>query len=145
MEKEEEGWYHNRKKKAKKTTDKKVRFEDAKKLLGGAIRGDVRKAPSATPAIPSTFDSVMQQAQMLKGSPAMTESLHGVVNLNFTNDLAMFQYEPAFQAESEVDLHRDLQKLTTGRGMRHDHPLVAKTIMESLKHLPKLQHLYATG
>ena len=91
------------------------------------------------------FDDILKQAAMMQGSPQMTEYLHGVADLNFTNNIAMFQYEPAFQAESEVVLHRDLQSMVTGRGLKHDHPLVAKTVMESIKHFPKLQHLYANA
>lgn len=112
--------------------------------MGGAIRADVRVMNTETPALPS-FEDTLKETRYLQGSPLMAEYLHGVANLNYTNDMAMFQYQPTFEGESEVDLHNNLRSLVTGRGARHDHPLVARTIMESFKHMPKLVNLYGSA
>jgi hypothetical protein len=58
------------------------------------------------------------------------------------NDIAFFQYNPAFEAESERELHGHLQQLVSGRGAKHDHPRVARSVLESLKHKPELVALY---
>ena len=117
---------------------------DEDKLLGGAIRDDVRIMNVETPAMP-TFDDILKDTRYLQGSPLMAEYLHGVADLNYTNDLAMFQYQPAFEGEREVDLHNNLTSLVTGKGAKHDHPLVARTILESFKHMPKLARLYGNA
>ena len=79
----------------------------------------------------------------MQGSPPMTEYLWGVADLNYKDEKAFYSYPPVWDREHEV--HRDLTTLVTGKGLKHDHPLVGKTIMESFKHMPKLSRLYATG
>jgi len=80
---------------------------------------------------------------MMLGSPPMTEYLWGVADLNYKDEKPFYSYPPVW--DREQDVHRDLTTLVTGKGLKHDHPLVAKTIMESFKHMPKLARLYATG
>jgi hypothetical protein len=68
--------------------------------------------------------------------------MQSVIDMSPQNDIAFFQYNAAFEAESEKQLHANLRQLVSGNGAKHDHPRVARTIYESFKHKPELASLY---
>ena len=132
-----------RQKKTKKVKFKEpeISEEKAKKLLGGAIRGDVRKMNVVVPEMPS-IHKLLREVAYTQGSAPMTEYIHGAVDMNPRNLLAYYQYYPSFQGEREQDLHSTLMSLTKHGGASKHHHRVQKTIYESLKHHPKLASLY---
>ena len=119
-----------------------MRFEgETKKLVGGANSSDVRTMNVATPEMPG-INKILREAQMVQSSAPMREFIHGAVEMIPSNQIAYFQYPPSFDGDKESDLHRNLVKLVTGRGASKDHPRVAKSVYESLKHYPEIAGLY---
>ena len=92
-----------------------------------------------------TADDVLKYRSVTTRDASSARHEWAALDLNPIDGRAFYQFNSARQAESEDELHKNLSKLTTGHGARHDHPLVAKTIMESFKHMPKLQRLYANA
>ena len=109
--------------------------------MGGAIRDDVRKMNVDVPQMPS-IHRLLREQHYIKGSPQMREFLYGAVDMVPRNMLAYFQYYPSVEGENEQGLHQNLKTLVSGHGAKQDHPRVRKAVYESLKHHPKLAHMY---
>lgn len=110
-------------------------------MLGGAIKTDVHKMNVETPELPG-IDKVLRQTQLLTASPIMYEYIHGLTDYIPRNQIGFYQYPRSYVGENEVDLHRNLKTLVTGKGASQDHHMVATAVHESLKHIPKLASLY---
>ena len=61
------------------------------------------------------------------------------------NHISFDQMEPSLQAVSEKEVHSALMDGVTGRGARFDHPVVARSVIESLASAPSVLHAYTTG
>ena len=109
--------------------------------MGGAIQSNVQKMNVETPELPR-IDKILRQTQMLTSSPQMYEYIHGLTDFIPRNQIGFYQYPRSYVGENEADLHRNLKTLVTGRGASKDHHLVATSVHESLKHIPKLASLY---
>ena len=111
--------------------------------MGGAIRDDVRKMEISTRPPTDTIQSILRNASFLEGNARLPEVLHGMVSdMNQKNMFAMYQYYPSYSPETEKHLHDNLKSLLSGHGAKKDHPIVAKTVAESFKHIPELARLY---
>ena len=114
-----------------------MRFD---KLVGGAISGKIRTMDVPIPNLPS-INQILREARNYAVAPTPSY-MQTVIDMSPQNDIAFFQYSAAFEAESEQQLHKNLLELVSGHGAAHDHPRVARTVLESLKHKPEIASLY---
>lgn len=111
--------------------------------MGGAIRGDVRKINMATAPIPTIHQHLRQLVSYNQEvSAPMREMMFGAVNLNQTTQIGYTQFHPSYEGEREYDFHKNLKSLVRGGGASSDHPRVQRSVLESLKHMPRLAHVY---
>ena len=125
------------KKSSREKATKEVRFE---KLLGGAISGKMRTMDAPVPKLP-TINKILKDAQVYSVPPT-PQYMQSVIDMTPQNNIAYFQYNQAFEAENEVTLHSNLMKLVSGHGSAHDHPRVARAVLESFKSNPAIAALY---
>ena len=100
----------------------------------------MRTMDAPVPKLP-TINQVLREAQNY-AVPPTPSYMQSVIDMSPTNEIAYFQYNAAFEAESERELHSNLRKLVSGHGAAHDHPMVARTVLESFKHMPEIASLY---
>ena len=115
-----------------------MKFE---KLVGGAISGKMRTKDAPVNPTPRTINQILREAQNYAVAPT-PKFMQTVIDMSPQNDIAYFQYNAAYEAESERELHSNLRQLVSGKGAKHDHPRVARTIYESFKHKPAIAALY---
>ena len=108
--------------------------------MGGAISGKMRTMDVPIPQQPS-INQILREARNYAVAPT-PEYMQSVIDMSPQNNIAFFQYSGAFEAESEHQLHKNLRELVSGHGAAHDHPRVARTVLESLKHKPDIAALY---
>ena len=78
-------------------------------------------------------------------TPRLQEFVHGLTDMIPTNQPAWDTYNSLYYRRPEDRLHKVLTDKVTGRGAKHDDPRVARSVFESLKHIPHLAHTYLSG
>ena len=106
-------------------------------ILGGSINDDVRKMDLYTPAL--DHKTILRQAAFVQGQPPKS-FLAETIDFIPRNHIGFYQYHPVYT--SEEALHNSLIQSVTGHGARRDHPVVQRSVYESLKHEPKLLQAY---
>ena len=112
--------------------------------MGGAIDPSSVKVVEVQDEDPRIFvNQVLSGLPMLSASAAeVVPFIHGITDFILRNETGGDSFFWHYVARSEDELHTHLKKQTTGKGFKHDHPLIGKSISDSLRSYPKLQKLY---
>ena len=104
--------------------------------MGGAIEKNI-----VDPRI--HVDTVLQGLPMMSAAaPDVVHFVHGITDFIPRNIQGGDPFYWRYIARSEDELHNHLTKQTTGKGFKHDPPLVGKAISNSLSKFPELSRLY---
>lgn len=126
----------------KKKNEKKVRFND-NKALGGAIKG-VHEMATETKT-PDLSAPLKKSKYVSYAGPLSTYMRSVHADMIPKNQFAYFQYQRLFEADGESAIQKSLTDAVSGKGASHDHPIIQRAVVESLKHKPDLLHTYLNG
>ena len=119
-----------------------MKFSD--EALGGAIRKDVRFTETATRG-PDTANFLKDMpTRSFAGSTSQYLS-HALPDMRHQNMYPMTCYEYKYIAAGENDVRKRLERMVTGHGADHDHPVVRRAVHQSLQHHPELLRTYLRG
>ena len=109
-------------------------------MLGGAIRPDVklREAVSTKP----DFRTVMRDSAVLESTTSPYLVNADALNMIPSNMMPFFQYEPAMQAQREIDTYNVLAGSLSGHGAHRDNHKHVRAVIETLKHHPTILNMY---
>ena len=111
--------------------------------LGAGIIASETKTADIEPTNLMHIDTVLRTAvQLTPPAQQLTNFVHGLVDFIPRNIQGGDQFYHKYVARSEKELHENLVKHTTGKGLKHDNPEVANAIFNSLQGYPELLNLY---
>ena len=126
------------------------KLNNVEELAGGALTGnEIVKDVSSIDATIKT-SNILPQSQSsnpsffqlpTKSNMFLTNTLHPS-DLSFRNDISASQYETEMWGLDESIIKRALVGRSTGRGISHDPPDVARAIFDSLQNHPKSLGVY---
>ena len=129
-----------------------MKFEDEMKEdlnLGDAVGEDntggaiLSAKLESSETVRPVYDDVKLPAYTQPSSSIQYASfMSSALDMIPTTKLPFFQYEPEMQATNEKMVLQSILKGVTGKGAFHDHPMVARAVVETLKENSELLHLY---
>ena len=127
-----------------KILDEDVNQDDLRgEELGGAILNDVKIQETLTAIPKTTYDDVKLPTHFKPRSSIQYASyMVSTLDMVPRSEKAFLQFEPAMQAHPEESVLKSILSSTNGKGIHHDHPRVARAVVESLKDHPELLNLY---
>ena len=146
-----ESFCQRQKKKSKKITDEDTNEVDVDfdNLTGGAVLSKHIRTIEAETKRPYYEDLGVIKESFMSYAPRATNpflvTAIDALSLIPANHISFDQMEPSLQAVSEKEVHKALMDGVTGKGARFDHPVIARSVIESLASAPAVLHAYTRG